>query len=122
MRDAPNPDPQSACKRAGKSRRVGVMSFYRPRALAEHRERNRGSAKAISHAKQGWEWGGRTSETSAVFSFRQRSHIQVSIEPGSTIPHAPKHAGYVSTRAEDFARICSVKAHQNGRASGILCT
>jgi hypothetical protein len=35
---------------------------------------------------------GRTSETSAVFSFWQRSHIQASTEPGSTIPHAPEYA------------------------------
>src|SRR6266850_2797948 len=92
MRDVPNPGPQSACKRAETSRRVGVMPSYRARAWAEHRERNRGSARAIGHTKQRWERGGRTSETSAVFSFWQRSHIQASTEPGSTIPHAPEYA------------------------------
>jgi hypothetical protein len=39
-----------------------------------------------------------TSEASAIFSFWQRSHVQDSTEPGSTMPQAPKI--YVYQRTE----------------------
>jgi len=41
------------------------------------------------------------SETLAVVSFWQRSHVQDSIKPASTIPHAPE-VRYQHASAEDF--------------------
>lgn len=50
MRGVPNPDPQLACKHAGTSQQVDVQPSCHARAWAEHRARNRGSAKWISDA------------------------------------------------------------------------